>query len=419
MRLLILLLASCLLAPALLADLVPVVDGEWPRWRGPFNNGVARGSAPVEWTDTENVKWKVDVPGRGHSSPVIWGNKLFITTAIRTGSSGEYRHLLLCYDRTTGSLLWEKEAVRETPHEGYHGTYGSYASHSPVTDGEHVIAYFGSRGVYAYDLDGNLKWSQDFPPMRKRLEFGEGTPPTLHENVLLLTFDHQGDSFIVAIDKNSGEQLWRHDRDGEISNWAPSLVLEYESRTQAIVPGVGKVRSYDLATGEVIWEAAGLGPNGIPAPVVVDDVVIVMSGFRSPNLLAIQLGGDGDITDSDHILWTNTRANSYTPSPVLHDGILYFITDNGFISAFDAKTGDAHYHQVRLPKRYQFKASPVAADGKLYLSTENEDVLVLEMGPEYNVLATNTMADQVFIASPAIADGKMYLRSETTLFCIE
>ncbi len=419
MRLLILLLASCLLAPALLADLVPVVEGEWPRWRGPFNNGVARGSAPVEWSDTENVKWKVDVPGRGHSSPVIWGNKLFITTAIRTGSSGEYRHLLLCYDRMTGDLLWEKEAVRETPHEGYHGTYGSYASHSPVTDGEHVIAYFGSRGVYAYDLDGNLQWSQDFPPMRKRLEFGEGTPPTLHENVLLLTFDHQGDSFIVAIDKNSGEQLWRHDRDGEISNWAPSLVLEYEGRTQAIVPGVGKVRSYDLATGEVIWEAAGLGPNGIPAPVVVDDVVIVMSGYRSPNLLAIQLGGEGDITDSDHILWTNTRANSYTPSPVLHDGILYFITDNGFISAFDAKTGEAHYHQVRLPKPYQFKASPVAADGKLYLTTENEDVLVLEMGPEYNVLATNTMADQVFIASPAIADGKMYLRSETTLFCIE
>lgn len=419
MRLLILLLASCLLAPALLADLVPVVEGEWPRWRGPFNTGVARGSAPVEWTDTENVKWKVDVPGRGHSSPVIWGNKLFITTAIRAGSSGEYRHLLLCYDRMTGDLLWEKEAVRETPHEGYHGTYGSYASHSPVTDGEHVIAYFGSRGVYAYDLDGNLQWSQDFPPMRKRLEFGEGTPPTLHENVLLLTFDHQGDSFIVAIDKNSGEQLWRHDRDGEISNWAPSLVLEYEGRTQAIVPGVGKVRSYDLATGEVIWEAAGLGPNGIPAPVVVDDVVIVMSGYRSPNLLAIQLGGEGDITDSDHILWTNTRANSYTPSPVLHDGILYFITDNGFISAFDAKTGEAHYHQVRLPKPYQFKASPVAADGKLYLATENEDVLVLEMGPEYNVLATNTMADQVFIASPAIADGKMYLRSETTLFCIE
>lgn len=419
MRLLILLLASCLLAPALLADLVPVVDGEWPRWRGPFNTGVARGSAPVEWTDTENVKWKVDVPGRGHSSPVIWGNKLFITTAIRTGSSGEYRHLLLCYDRATGSLLWEKEAVRETPHEGYHRTYGSYASHSPVTDGEHVIAYFGSRGVYAYDLDGNLQWSRDFPPMRKRLEFGEGTPPTLHENVLLLTFDHQGDSFIVAIDKNSGEQLWRHDRDGEISNWAPSLVLEYEGRTQAIVPGVGKVRSYDLATGEVIWEAAGLGPNGIPAPVVVDDVVIVMSGFRSPNLLAIQLGGVGDITDSDYILWTNTRANSYTPSPVLHDGILYFITDNGFISAFDAKTGDAHYHQVRLPKRYQFKASPVAADGKLYLSTENEDVLVIEMGTEFKVVATNTMAGQTFIASPAIADGKMYLRSETTLFCIE
>ena len=419
MRLLTLLLVSCLLASTLFADLVPVVDGEWPRWRGPFNTGVARGSAPVEWADTENVKWKVDVPGSGHSSPVIWGNKLFITTAIRTGSSGEYSHLLLCYDRMTGNLLWEREAVRETPHEAHHGTYGSYASHSPVTDGEHVIAYFGSRGVYTYDLDGNLQWSQDFPPMRKRGQFGEGTPPALHENVLLLTFDHEGDSFIVALDKNSGEQLWRHDRDGEISNWAPPLVLEYEGRTQAIVPGVGKVRSYDLATGEVIWEAAGLGPNGIPAPVVVDDVVIVMSGFRNPNLLAIRLGGEGDITDSDRILWTNTRANSYTSSPVLHDGILYFITDNGFISAFDAKSGEAHYHQVRLPKPYQFKASPVAADGKLYLATENEDVIVLEMGPQYKVLATNTMADQVFIASPAIADGKMYLRSETTLFCIE
>jgi outer membrane protein assembly factor BamB len=419
MRFIALLLASLLLTPGLFADLVPVVEGEWPRWRGPFNTGVARGSAPVNWSDTENVKWKTDVPGKGHSSPVIWGNKLFITTAIPTDSPGEHRMLLLCYDRETGRLLWEKEAVRETPHEGHHGTYGSFASHSPVTDGETVIAFFGSRGVYAYDLDGNLEWSKDFPPMRKRGAFGEGTPPALHENVLLLTFDHEGDSFIVALDKNSGEQLWRRDRVGDVSNWAPPLVLVYEGRTQAIVPGTGKVRSYDLSTGEVIWEAAGLGLNGIPAPVVVDDVVIVMSGFRSPNLLAIRLGGEGDITDSEHILWTNTRANSYSSSPLIHDGIIYFITDNGFISAFDAKTGEAHYHQVRLPKPYQFKASIVGAGDKLYLSTENEDVVVLEMGKELKVVATNKMANQVFIASPAIADSKIYLRSETTLFAIE
>lgn len=419
MRSLTFLLSIFLLAPGLSADVVPVVEGEWPRWRGPFNSGVARGTAPVTWSDTENVIWKVDVPGKGHSSPVIWGNKLFITTAMPTGSGNEHRMLLLCYDRTNGKLLWERASVSATPHEGHHGTYGSFASHSPVTDGEHVVAFFGSRGVFVYDLDGNLQWKKDFPPMRKRGAFGEGTAPVLHEDVLLLTFDHEGPSFIVALDKTTGEQLWKHTREGDVSNWAPPLIVEYEGRTQAIVPGTGKVRSYDLATGEVIWQASGLGLNGIPAPVVVDDVVIVMSGFRSPNLLAIKLGGEGDITGSDHILWTNTRANSYSASPLLHDGIIYFITDNGFISAFDAKTGEAHYHQLRLPKPYQFKASIVGADNKLYLSTENEDVLVIEMGKEFTVVATNTMANQVFIASPAIADGKMYLRSETTLFAIE
>lgn len=423
MKLIAALLSLFLLAPVLFADPVPTVNGEWPRWRGPFNSGVARGAAPVEWSDTENVAWKVDVPGLGHSSPVIWGDKLFITTAVRTTSSSqmevEHRFLLLCYDRATGKLLWEKEATRATPHEGYHNTYGSYASNSPVTDGERVIVFFGSRGVYSYDLEGNLEWSKDFPPMTMRGAFGEGTAPTLHENTLLLNFDHEGDSFILALDKRNGEQIWRHDRPGEVSNWAQPLVIEFEGRTQAIVAAVGKVRSYDLATGEVIWEAAGLGLNTIPAPVALDDMVIVMSGFRDPNLLAIRLGGEGDLTGTDRIVWTNTRANSYTPSPVLHEGIIYFITDNGFISAFDAKQGNAHYHQIRLPKPYQFKASPVAADGKLYLSTENGDVVVLEMGPEYKVLATNTMPDQIFIATPAIADGKIYLRSQSTLYCIE
>jgi outer membrane protein assembly factor BamB len=415
----------------------------WPQWRGPFFNGMARSDAPLTWSDKSNIKWKTEIPGRGFSTPVIWADKIFVTTAIPTGKpapavtsdaateagpqrraggdtspQAEHRFELLCLDRKTGKILWQRTAKIEAPHEGHHRTYGSFASNSPATDGKLVYASFGSRGIFAYDLNGKLVWKRDADvKLRMRLGFGEGTAPLLFDDKLFLVFDHEGESFIVALDKNTGKEVWRAVRD-ERSSWSTPLGVEFGKRKQIIVTATNKVRSYDAATGKVIWETSGLGSNPIPVPVFQDGFVFVMSGHRDPKLMAIKLGKEGDISNSDSIVWSQTRGVSYTPSPVLFDNKLYVLTDNGLISCFNATTGEAYYAQQRLPKGYNFKASLVGANGKLYLATEDSDVVVLKMGEKFEVLATNTLEDQVFIATPVIAAGEIFLRSQNALYCI-
>jgi outer membrane protein assembly factor BamB len=284
-------------------------------------------------------------------------------------------------------------------------------------DSRHVIAYFGSRGVYAYTHSGDFVWEKDFGPLRMFNTFGEGAWPALDGDRLILVIDHTGDSFLVALDKNSGKEVWRTPRQGA-TNWTGPLITTHNGRKQIIVSASQKVCGYDFETGKPIWEATGLGQNTIPAPVAADGMVWVMSGYRNPNLLAIRLGREGDLTGTDAIVWTNQRGNSYTPSPVLHDGKLYMLTDNGMLSCFDAKTGKPYYQQERLPGTYNFKASPVGANGKLYLASEEGDVIVVRMGEKFEVLATNKLEGQMFIATPAILDGEIYLRGQNTLFCI-
>jgi outer membrane protein assembly factor BamB len=326
----------------------------------------------------------------------------------------------MCLDRKTGKLLWQREPKVATPHEGYHPQYGSFASNSPVTDGKYVIAFFGSRGVYCYDLDGNKIWDKDYGVQLKMFNnFGEGAWPTLEGNTLLLLFDHEGESFLVALDKATGKEKWRVNRNDGNTNWSGPVVISYEGKKQIVVSATKKVHAYDFETGKPIWEVAGLGQNTIPAPVSDGQMVWVMSGFRNPNLLAIKLGREGDLTGTDAIVWQNQRGNSYTPSPVLAEGKLYVLTDSGMLSMFDAKTGTPFYQQQRLPKPYNFKASPVAANGKLYLASEEGDVIVIKMGEKYEVLATNTLENQTFIGTPAIVDGEIYLRGQNTLFCIK
>lgn len=423
--------ALLLLIPALFS-----ADDDWARWRGPDDDGMARGGAPVEWSDTRNVAWRAAIPGRGHSSPVIWGDKIFLTTAVPTaepaasgeqqrgrgpgggaGAGVEHRFVVMCLNRHTGEVLWERVATVATPHEGYHQRYGSFASNTPITDGERLYAFFGSRGLYCYDLEGNLIWEKQFPPMRMRLGFGEGVPTVVDGDNLYLKFDQEGSSYMLALDKHTGNELWRVERD-EASSWSPPLVVTHEGRKQVVVSASNRVRSYDAATGKLVWEASGLGSNVIPAPVTTDGLVFVMSGHRNPNLMAIRLGREGDLTGTDAIVWTNSRGNSYTASPVLHDNKLYFITDSGMLSCLNALTGEAYYQQQRLPNPYNFKASPVGADGKLYLATEEGDVVVVKMGEEFEVLATNTLRNQTFIATPAVAGGSLYLRSQEALYCI-
>jgi outer membrane protein assembly factor BamB len=429
-------------------------QAHWPQWRGPFVNGMARGDAPTTWSDSSNIKWKVDIPGRGHSTPIIWGDRIFITTATPTGkpaatpaaapaSSGnqqpstdapqprrgrgpggdagpqvEHKFEVLCLDRKTGKVLWQKTAKVAVPHEGYHRAYGSFASNSPVTDGKYLYASFGSRGIYCYDFNGKLIWEKDLGvQMRMRNGFGEGAAPLLSGDRLFLLFDQESDSFIVSLDKRTGKELWRTSRD-ERSSWSTPYWVEHAGRKQVVVTGATKVRSYDPENGKVLWESAGLGANTIPAPVDQNGVVFVMSGFRDPKLMAIKLGKEGDLTGSDSILWSQTRGLSYTASPVLHDNKLYVVTDNGMISVFNTTTGEPHYAQVRLPKAANLKASPVGANGKLYVATEDGDVIVLRMGEKFEVIATNTLADQTFIATPVIAGGELFLRGPNQLFCI-
>jgi len=335
-----------------------------------------------------------------------------------SGEGEEHKFTVLCLDRKTGKTLWERVAKTAAPHDGYHRTYGSLASNSPVSDGKFLYVSFGSRGIYCYDLNGKLIWEKDLGvKMRMRNQFGEGVAPMLVGDKLIANFDQEADSFIVALDKLSGKVLWRKNRD-EISTWAVPLLVEHNGRKQLVTSGTNKVRTYDPESGKLIWECAGLGLNAIPAPVWQGDLVYVMTGHRDPKLMAIRLGKEGDVTGTDAIVWSQTRGMSYTPSPVLHENKFYALTDTGMLSCFDAATGKPFYHQQRLPQADNFKASPVGADGKLYLASESGATYVVKMGEKFEVLATNILEDQFFIASTVIVEGELFLRSSRQLFCI-
>jgi outer membrane protein assembly factor BamB len=431
---------SALMTVALVAGSATSDPAHWPQWRGPFFNGVARTAAPVEFSDTKNIKWKIAIPGRGFSTPVIWGERLFLTTALPTGKvtkaappppslnspadyggvgAGEEQKLVvMCLDKSTGKTLWERVAKVATPHEGYHNGYGSFASNSPATDGRYLYASFGSRGIYCYDLDGKLIWEKDLGvQMKIVVQLGEGAAPALHGNLLIHPFDHEGGSFVVALDKRNGNEVWRVNRD-EVSSWSTPLIADVKGLKQVVTSAEKKVRAYELETGKLIWECAWLGLNVIPHPVQHNDTVLVMSGFSVPRLMAIRLGHEGDLTGSDAILWTQTRGMCDTTSPVLHDNKIYTLTDKGMVSCFNATTGEPYYHRRRLPQPDNFKASPVAAGGNLYLASEGGVITVIKLGEKFEILATNTLTDHMFVASPAVAEGEMFLRSRTHLFCI-
>src|SRR5665213_1282281 len=299
----------------------------WPQWRGPLCSGVGpEADPPLQWSETQNVKWKVALPGDGNSTPIVWGNRVFILTAVPMGGAGaassasdkpadEYQFLVLCFERQTGKMLWQKIARQEVPHEG-HQENNTYASASPVTDGKLVCALFGSRGLPCYDVEGNLKWEKDFGKMKTKMGFGEGSSPALYGGTLALYWDHEGDDFITALDKQTGKELWRQPRH-ESTGWSTPLVVEHDGRPQVIINATGKVCSYDLASGHLLWECGGQTANAIPTPVAVHDLVYVTSGFRGSTLEAIKLGRTGDLTGTDAILWSQHKDTPYVPSPLL------------------------------------------------------------------------------------------------------
>jgi outer membrane protein assembly factor BamB len=438
----------CIVAGALGALVVvpvaPIHSAEgvgqvWPQWRGPLATGEAPGAdPPVEWSESTNIRWKAKIPGHGLASPLVWGDHVFVTTAVPVGESGvreglfrrltrrivgtegasqTLQYLILAVSRRDGQVVWQQAAREEVPHEGKHQT-GSWASASPVTDGEVLCAFFGSPGLYCYDLAGQLLWEKDFGDMEIRMGFGEGASPVLKGDTVIVNWDHQGQSFIVAMDKRTGRERWRTDRD-EITSWATPLIVEHDGRTQVVTSATNRVRSYDLETGALLWDGEGVTLNAIPTPVAADGLVYLLSGYRGSQLYAVELNAaEGDISRGDAIAWSVDEDTPYVPSPLLHDGILYFTkSNNGILSAYDARTGALHYGPERLPGIRSIYASPVTAAGRVYIPSRDGTTVVIEAGPRFKVLAANIL-DDGFDASPAVVDGELYLRGHQYLYCI-
>jgi outer membrane protein assembly factor BamB len=426
-----------------------VCQANWPHWRGPLANGIAPdANPPLEWSETRNVKWKVAIPGRGTATPIVWGDRVFILTAIalekpaeaqpvtaaaaetplpggrRGGGFGrsekpadKHQFVVLCLDRKSGKTLWQKAAREEVPHEGHHRDHG-FASASPVTDGSVLLAYFGSRGLHCYDLDGNLQWSKDFGDMITRNGFGEGASPALHGNTVVINWDDETENdFIVALDKRTGKELWKNARN-EPTGWSTPFIVEHGGKAEVVVSGTQRVRSYDLATGKELWSCGGLGSNPIPTPIAQGDTVYVMTGHRDPKLNAITLGRTGDLTGTDAIRWSYDRSTPYVPSPILIGDSLYCISGNtGKLSLFDAKTGKLQYEAEQLEGIFGTYASLVTAQNRIYVLGREGKCVVLKHGPKIETLASNKLDDKTD-ASIAMVGRELFIRGHSNLYCI-
>ena len=411
----------------------------WHQWRGPDATGVApEADPPVDWSETKNVKWKAEILGVGKSSPIVWEDKVFHTAAIDTGKvvpgatkpedqperqfgikfpNTLYRFVVYCLDRNTGKVLWEKTAVEELPHEGHHGD-NSHASASPTTDGKRLYVSFGSRGMYCYDLDGALLWEQKLSKVETRLSFGEGSSPVVHGDTVVLVRDNETSSGIIAFNAETGETRWTQPRQ-EPSAWATPLIVDHKGRTQVITNATNKVRSYDLKTGDLIWECGGQVTNVTPSPVRFGDDVICMSGYRGSIALKLPLDAKGDITGSSAIEWKYDKDTPYVPSPLLYGDLLYFNKlNNAILTVLNARTGQTVRGPERIEGLQSIYASPVGAAGRVYFTSRNGTTVVYKNGPGLEVLATNKLEDLID-ASAAIAGKQLFLRGRDVLYCFE
>lgn len=434
--------ALCLLALAAgegsaAANLPSDLPRAWPHWRGPLANGVApHANPPVEWSEKKNIRWKVALPGKGHASPIVFGERVFILAATPVGPAQKPVHddapgvhdsvpvthtnqyLVLALARADGRTLW-KTAVRETwPHEGGHDT-GSPASNSPVTDGERLYASFGSRGLYCLDFAGVIKWQKELGKMLTHHAHGEGSSPVLHGDTLIVNWDHEGESFLHAFDKRTGRQLWKTPR-AEKTSWSTPLVVEVDGKPQVVVSATKHLRGYDLATGALLWEGPGLTDNVVASPVHWRGIAIAGSSYGQQAMVAIRLtGARGDLSGTPHVAWRLNRLTPYVPSPLLYDDTLYFIRHNqNVLSRLDPATGEFRGEPLRLDGIRDFIfASPVGAAGRIYVTARDGTTVVLRHDKENATLAVNHLDDS-FSASAALADKELFLRGEKFLYCI-
>lgn len=416
----------------------------WPGWRGPGALGISgEKGIPVRWDPAKNIKYKVEVPGLGHSSPVVWGDRIFLTTAVnadpaeadwqkgfprvdRKPDASEVSWKVFCYDRDTGKLLWERTAARQKPVNGRH-TKNSYASQTPVTDGTYVYAFFGDQGMFCYDFRGVQIWKRDLGRFRMRNDWGLGSSPVLYRDFVIQTCDQEtGESFLIALDRRTGKTAWKVDRE-ELSSWSTPYLYTGGSRPELIVNATRAVRSYDPATGRLLWECRGPATTiTTPTPTSVHGLIIVSSGFIPEPVrpvTAFRPGVNGDITlkdgetRSEAVVWRQPAAAPYIPSPIAYGDYVYVLLDQGFLACYEAKTGREVYGRQRIDVGAQFSASPVAVDGKLYCASEDGDVFVIRAGPAYELLAKNSLGESI-MASPAVSGGRMFIRALNHLYCI-
>jgi outer membrane protein assembly factor BamB len=424
------------------------VSGQhWPSFRGPAASGVADGSpTPVKWSAAtgENILWKTPLAGVAVSSPIVWGDRIFVSTAvssdpnvgIRTGLYGDVEPLndqskhawkLIALDKRTGKVVWDRVAHEGIPKTKRHPK-SSQASPTPVTDGRRVIVSFGSEGLYAYDFDGKLVWTRDLGVLNAGwfydpdYEWGIGSSPIIWKNLVIVQCDIQKNSFIAAFDVATGEPAWRTARE-EIPSWSTPAIYESNGRAELVTQATTFTRGYDPATGKELWRLAGNSEIAIPTPIVGPGLIIVTNGYRGVQpIFAIKPGATGNITltgdqtKSDFVAWSTKHGGPYIPTPVIYGEHLYVLLNNGVLAAYDVRTGDRLY-QERLGPGGSFSASPVAADGKIYLLSEDGDVFVVKAGPKYELLATNPMGE-VLMATPAISSGVIIIRGLKDVFAI-
>jgi outer membrane protein assembly factor BamB len=410
----------------------------WHHWRGPEANGTApKADPPITWDKTTNIQWKAAIPGRGSATPIVWGDQVFVVTAIETDRvagpadlpkvdptlqrkttppNRYYQFVVLSFDRNNGKLRWRRQAAEKVPHEGHHASH-SYAAGSPTTDGKFLYVSFGSFGIYCYDLDGTLQWQRDLGRLITRLGWGEAVTPVVHGNRLLLNWDQEKDAALICLDTRTGKTLWKTPRD-EVTSWNTPLVAEHKGRTQVIVNGTNAARSYDLETGKEIWQCGPMTVNAIPSPVAANGIAYCMSGYGKSVAVAVPLDSVGDVGAADRLVWRYSKGTPYVPSPLLLNDRLIFTEVNGsLLTILDRKTGQPILDRERLPGVQSFYASPAAAAGRIYLVDRAGTTLVLKQSDKLDVLAINQLDDGVD-ASPVLVGSQLFLRGENTLYCI-
>ena len=422
----------------------PAHAQNWPSFRGPNATGVAAGAPPISWDAPakRNVAWKTAIPGLAHSSPIVWGDRVYVTTAVasagrptvRTGDSSRagigaapdmvsHTWHLLALDKNTGAIVWNREAYKGTPRVKRH-VKASHASATPATNGRVIVALLGSEGLFCFDMDGTLKWRQDLGALAVGLaddptyEWGPASSPIVDGNLVFVQNDRYKDSYIAAFDLTSGKQVWRTNRD-ELPSWATPLLMRSGSRAELVTNASKFIRAYDPATGRELWRMADSATQvKVPTPVAAGDLVIVTGGYPAGGrpIYAVRAGASGEIAPTA-LAWSAPTGSPYTGTPLVHEGLLYICTDNGILSAYDAKTGERIYRSRVSPNASGFSASPVAAGGRIYLAGEDGDVFVVKAGRQFELLATNPMGE-INMATPAISGNLLILRTQGHLLGI-